>query len=428
MTRTLIRGGVVLTMGRANLAQADVLIDGATIAEVGTGLRARDAEVVDASEAIVMPGFVDAHRHLWATLFRNAGDLGAEAEQAAHRLSPDDLYAATLVGLLGAVHAGITTVVDCCPAAPTAGHVEAALQAHADAGTRSVFVDRRGARSAEAWRQGLDRLAARGSGDLVTFGAGPGDPAPDTLDAAADDWAAARERGLRVHVHAGALSQQGVATGLSGRGLLAADTTIAHASHLDDDDIAAIASSGAAVVLTPASDMARGIASPPLQPIIDAGMRPGLGVDTEQFSPGDVFAQMRAVISLQHAMTFDRKLAGKAGLPKLLTTRDVIRYGTADGAVAAGLGDRTGVIEAGRAADVIVLRTDRPNIHPINDPIGAVVWGMDTSNVDWVFAGGRALKRAGEVAGDVDRARSLAIAARERLAGTGILSGAGGSR
>jgi hypothetical protein len=44
-------------------------------------------------------------------------------------------------------------------------------------------------------------------------------------------------------------------------------------------------------------------------------------------------------------------------------------------------------------ADVLVLRADRPNIFPINDPIGAVVWGMDTSNVDWVFVGGRALMR-----------------------------------
>ena len=52
-------------------------------------------------------------------------------------------------------------------------------------------------------------------------------------------------------------------------------------------------------------------------------------------------------------------------------------------------------------ADVVVLRTDRPNIFPINDPIGAVVWGMDTSNVDWVFVGGRVLMRDGVLEADV---------------------------
>jgi cytosine/adenosine deaminase-related metal-dependent hydrolase len=130
-------------------------------------------------------------------------------------------------------------------------------------------------------------------------------------------------------------------------------------------------------------------------------------------TPGDMFAQMHAVISVRHATVFERKLAGKAGLPKLLTTRDVIRYATVDGAAVAGLA--TGVIEAGRPADVIVLRTDRPNVHPINDPIGAVVWGMDTSNVEWVFVAGHAIKRNGALVADTMRARSLAIAARDRL-------------
>jgi cytosine/adenosine deaminase-related metal-dependent hydrolase len=67
-------------------------------------------------------------------------------------------------------------------------------------------------------------------------------------------------------------------------------------------------------------------------------------------------------------------------------------------------------------ADVLVLRADRPNIFPINDPIGAVVWGMDTSNVDWVFVGGRALMREGVLDADVQRARSLATEARQRVA------------
>ena len=78
-------------------------------------------------------------------------------------------------------------------------------------------------------------------------------------------------------------------------------------------------------------------------------------------------------------------------------------------------------------ADVMVLRTDRPNIFPINDPIGAVVWGMDTSNVDWVFAGGRVLMREGVLVADVQRARGLATAARRRLAEAAGLDGRRGT-
>jgi cytosine/adenosine deaminase-related metal-dependent hydrolase len=129
-----------------------------------------------------------------------------------------------------------------------------------------------------------------------------------------------------------------------------------------------------------------------------------------------MFAQMRATISMQHARFFDLKLAGKAGLPNLLTTRDVIRYATVDGARAAGLGSGVGSLHPGNQADLIVLRADRPNIFPVNDPIGAVVWGMDTSNVDWVFVAGRAIKRAGELQSNTAHARDLARASMQRIA------------
>jgi len=178
------------------------------------------------------------------------------------------------------------------------------------------------------------------------------------------------------------------------------------------------------VSLAPSSEMAGGMGSPPIQQLIDADIRPGLGIDTERITPGDMFAQMRATISMQHATVFDLKLAGKAGVPHLMGTRDVIRHATVDGARVAGVGRLTGSIEPGMQADVIVLRTDRPNVFPINDPIGAVVWGMDTSNVDWVFVAGRALMRAGVLQADVPRARDLAVAARERMvAASGLAIG-----
>ena len=182
------------------------------------------------------------------------------------------------------------------------------------------------------------------------------------------------------------------------------------------------------MALTPASDMARGDGPPPMQQLIDRGIRPGLGVGDQQLAPGDVFAQMRAVISVQHATMFDLKLAGKGALPNLLGTRDVIRYATIDGARVAGLSAVTGSLSPGKRADVIVLRADRPNIAPVNDPIGAVVWGMDTSNIDWVFVGGAALVAHGELTADVARARALAVAAQRRIeAAAGVPAGAGAS-
>ncbi|HVF08047.1 MAG TPA: amidohydrolase family protein, partial [Actinomycetota bacterium] len=197
--------------------------------------------------------------------------------------------------------------------------------------------------------------------------------------------------------------------------LLDDDVTFVHHTQLDDADLAAIATSGASVSLAPSSEMATGHGAPPIQELMDRDVRPGLGVDLELVTPGDMFAQLRQTISLQHATVFDRKLMGKGSLPRLMSTRDVLRYATLEGARVAGLGGVVGSLEPGMQADLIVLRTDRPNIWPINDPIGAVVWGMDTSNVDRVIVGGRTILHDGGLSADVGRARTIAGEARGRV-------------
>jgi len=404
MGKILLKGGCVLSLDRkvGNFHVADVLMEGDRLVEVGPDLRARGAEVIDAADTIVMPGFVDAHRHVWESLFRGVGD-GAAVD--ASRYTSEDVYAATLIGLLGAVEAGVTSLVDWF-GMPSGAPSDAALQAHADSGVRTVFVDA---------ASGASRAPGPPLSPLTTLAAG-GD---------SGEWDTAREHGLRIHAHAAVEADR---AGLGGmESMLGSDVTLVHGSHFEDRDLDAVASSGAAIVLTPSSEMAGGLAPLEVQKLIDRGIRPGLGVDTERIGPGDLFAQMRAAISLQHAMLFDLKLAGKAGLPKLMTTREVIRYGTIDGARAIGLGDVTGSLTPGKQADVVLLRTDRPNIYPINDPIGAVVWGMDTSNIDWVFVAGRPMMRGGRLEADVAHATSLAIDARERLTRAGTLSHAGGT-
>ncbi len=409
MSKTLIKGGCVLTLGARtqNFPVADVLIENGAISEIRTGVRARGAEVVDATDAIVMPGFVDAHRHSWRSLFRNAGE-SVSGDVAAH-LTAEDLYAATLVSLLSAVEAGITTVADWSDLQFPDAHVEAALQAHQDSGLRTVLIS------------GAPGPGKGGPLNTIAFGAST----PGTIDEAVSELGRARELGRRVHVHLGGRpSHTGMVSSLGVQGLLGPDVTIVHGTNLSDSDFDAISKSGGRLVLTPSTEMAGGLGMPPLQAIIDRSIRPGLGVGDTGVGPGDIFSQMRLANSVQHAALFDRKLAGKGGIPNLLSTRDVIKFATGGGAHAVGLGDVTGSLEPGKQADVIVLRADRPNIAPVNDPIGAVVWGMDTSNVDWVFVGGRPVVRKGVVSG-ADRSRRLAEQSARRVAETAGSSVAG---
>ncbi|HEY5650275.1 MAG TPA: amidohydrolase family protein, partial [Acidimicrobiia bacterium] len=307
----------------------------------------------------------------------------------------------------------------------SAEHTDAVIQAHADAGIRTVFVQPSGRTVT------VESLVERFDGDgLSRLAVGGTDPLESNLDQVAGEWQLARSLGLRVHAHCGTVASRGAIAALGARGLLGDDVTLVHCTNLGDSDLDAVASSGASVALTPSTEMAAGLGTPPIQQLIDREIRPGLGVDDESLAPGDIFAQIRATISIQHATLFEQKLAGKAGVPQLMSTREVIRHGTVDGARVAGLAGVTGTLSPGTQGDVIVLRTDRPNIFPINDPIGAIVWGMDTSNLDWVFVAGNAVMRDGDLVADVARARGLAEAAQRRVAeaaGLLVRTEAGGS-
>lgn len=411
--RVLLRSGCVLSMDRSvgNHLHADVLIEDGRISEVGENIRSRGAETIDATDTIVMPGFVDAHRHVVQSLFRNAGLEGARSIDW-EKMSPDDVYAATLVGLLSSVEAGITSVVDWVGQDWEDDRIEASLQAHADSGARTVVAASTKTAGERPSLPARTRLARAGR------------DATDDIEDVLSDWAHGRTSGLAIHSHVA--DQPGAVAALGMRGALGSDLTLVHATRMSDPDLDAVASHDTHVVLCPASEMASGIGAPPVQKLMDRSVRPGLGIGNEMVAPGDLFAQMRATISVQHATVFDLKLAGKAGVPTLMSTRDIIRHATVDGARAAGLADTAGSLAPGRPADLILLRADRPNIAPVNDPIGAVVWGMDTSNVDWVFVAGKPLIRSGEHAVDVTEARALADAARDRVAAaSGLLAPTG---
>jgi cytosine/adenosine deaminase-related metal-dependent hydrolase len=175
-----------------------------------------------------------------------------------------------------------------------------------------------------------------------------------------------------------------------------------------------IVDTGGTVSMSATSEMTMGYGMPPIQQFLGYGLRPSLSVDVETNVPNDMFTQMRSVISLQRALLFERKLAGEENLPDFLNARDVLEFATIEGARANGLDHKVGTLTPGKEADLILLRTDRVNVFPINDPLGAVVWGMDTGNVDSVFVAGKALKRNGQLLGvDLGRVRKMAYESRD---------------
>ena len=148
-TRTLLRGGTVITSARAGevLSDTDILIgtDG-TIEAIGRGLEAGDATVIDVTGRIVHPGFVDTHRHTWQSVVRHVASDWSLTEYLAglhtglsKYFRPEDTYTGNYLGALEALDSGITTLVDWSHNLATPDHADAAVQALKDTGMRAVF-------------------------------------------------------------------------------------------------------------------------------------------------------------------------------------------------------------------------------------------------------------------------------------------------
>lgn len=407
--RTLIRGGIVLSLdpGVGDFPEADVLIDGDRIVEVRPGLDVAEAEVIDASGMIVVPGFVDSHRHIWEGLLRNIGtDVPLEGRSSyisfvLHKLAPafrpEDAYIGDLLSALGAIDAGVTTLLDWSHIQGSPAHTDAVIQALKDSGMRAVFAY--GFPWWGKWEERQPSWFVRAATEhfstkdqMLTLALAAPGPEFTDFEVTRDHWKLAREADARIttHVGVGSYGLDGKLQEMGEAGLLGADTTYIHCTTLNDTEIQMIVDSGGTVSLASPVEMMMGHGMPPIQKFLDRGLRPSLSVDVETNVPGDMFNQMRSVLALQ------RTLAAAEGRPPL-PTMEVLACATIEGAKANGLDAKVGSLTPGKQADIVMLRTDRLNVTPLNDPATAVVAGMDTGNVDTVVIAGRVMKRHGEL-------------------------------
>lgn len=436
--KILLTNGCVLTLDRkiGNFRQADVLIDGSKIAAVGPNLKADGAEVIDAANTIVMPGFVDSHRHMWEGILRNIGtDVPLEGEVSylafilntlAPAYRPEDVYAGNLVSVLGAIDAGITTVLDWSHIQATPEHADAGIRALQESGIRAVFAYgnpwwKYPEPEQDDWFRRVAKQYFSSKDQLLTLGYAPPGPEFTSFEVAKAHWELAREvdAHITVHVGVGSYGKHGKVAEMGRAGLLKDDTTYIHCTTLNDEEIQMIVDTGGTVSLAAPVEMMMGHGMVPTQKFLDRGLRPSLSVDVETNVPCDMFTQMRTVISLQRALIFEQALQGKHNLPRHLNARDVLEFATIEGARANGLENKVGTLTPGKEADVIMLRTDRINVMPVNDPIGAVVWGMDTSNIDSVFIAGKPMKRNGQLLNvDLKRVAKLVNDSRDYVVST----------
>jgi 5-methylthioadenosine/S-adenosylhomocysteine deaminase len=413
---TLLKGGRVLSLDPAvgNFESADVLIEGTKISAVRPNIAAASAKLIDATNTIVMPGFVDTHRHAWQGALRNVlpngllSDYTRDITGTARSLfRPEDAYIGDLVTSLGAINAGVTTMLDWSHIGNSPEHTDAAIQGLRESGIRGVYAFGGGAGGPRnQYPQDIRRLRKQhfsSDDQLLTLalaaGLGP------------DEWRVARDVGAFITTHVNGSGQL-----LPLAKAMGPDVTCIHCTNLTEPEWQLVAKTGAHVSIACPIEMEMGHGIPPIQQAIDHGIRPSLSVDVETEMPGDFFTQMRSVFTLQRMLLLARQRAGEQKLPPLLTTREVVEFATIEGAKDNRLDKKIATLTPGKEADVILLRTDQINVMPLNNVYGAIVLAMDTSNVDTVFIRGSLKKSQGKLLGvDMNRITRLVNQSRDYI-------------
>ena len=447
--RTLIRGGIVLTQDPelGELPKADVLVEDDRIAAVGPNLSAEGARVIDADGDIVIPGFVDTHRHTWETSIRTSAPdytlgayFGAILDKFAPNYRADDVYAGNLWGALECLNAGITTLVDWSHIMNTPDHADEAVRGLRETGIRSVFAFGFPNTSIQDWWFGPDYGGSveRINGDearrmrgvlsdddgLITMALATRGTNFCKEDVVRFEWELAKELGINITVHV-AMDRFGY-TKMQLRKLLEMDllypnTTYIHSSHLLPDEWQLVQDSGGNVSLAPQIELQMGHGWAPAQMASNLGIPVGLSSDVATTASSDQFTQMHAIFASErarrHSIAWDEDLDGNTPTPDLIDSRQVLRWATLEGAIVAGVGDRAGSITPGKKADVVIIDTKAVNVAPVIDPVGAVVCAADVSNVRTVLVDGRVVKDDFKLLADLDAPRRAVEASRDYLVG-----------
>jgi 5-methylthioadenosine/S-adenosylhomocysteine deaminase len=448
-----------------DFARADVLVQGNTILAVGPNIPAGTADVIDATGRIVMPGFIDTHHHQFETALRSFLSDGVLINDSSGTPSgsttyyefilnkfapvyrPQDVYINELFGGLSQLDDGVTTVHDVSQISHSPAHSDAAIQALIDTGRRAAFGYFESAGNFGAGVPGNqypqdafriykqwfpNNLSSNGLVHMIMGG-------EVYLGSATTDksWTIGRQLGLQIAAHI--LSPFGIrpildslAAGTGGNGHIGIgpDNLFIHMTGMSDQGWAAVQAKGAQVSIAFPIEMNMRHGMPPILKAQSLGMEPSLSVDVECTMTADFFTQMRSCMNLQRALvnqmildqgspanTLELAQSNNWGLPPSaagtpwptpptslpapLTTRDVLRYATMNGAKALRLDGKVGSLTPGKEADIIILDATRLNVAPLNQVPGAVVSLMDRTNVETVIVAGKVRKWRGQLL-DVD--------------------------
>lgn len=426
-TKYLLTGGYVATMDDAlgDFPGGAVLVVDGKIAAVGKAEDLEipsDAEIIETTGGVVMPGMVDTHRHTCMSLMRGIGADQSLLQYLSNcfiRYLPatnaEDLRLAALVGALEAIDGGVTTILDPADSCRSHAHSEAALQGLEDAGIRAFFCfgmsddhydqaaqGTLGHEARLAHIDALHRANVAKKDKLVHVGLSLSHPGTVPFDKTETEIKFADQRGMLCCSHSAAIKSTNLCYGIMERadnGLMLPGHVYIHCTNLTDEELDLIAKTGGKVSIAPETEMMMGMGFPPFRACLDHGIDPSLSLDTSSAAAPELLGQLRLGLQFQRCLDNDASHQKRKMPVRLdLTVRDALKWVTRNGAAAVGLADQIGTLTPGKRADVIFISNERA-LTPSANPLGTAALYSSAADVDTVMVDGQIRKRHGQLVG-----------------------------
>jgi len=430
MPRYLIKGGNLLLFDaekRASFPKLDILIEDNLILKVGAELDQGDPgiEIIDASDHIVSPGFVDGHRHLFQSQLRTTVADHAFVDYCAHVLQgrmtfldADDMYLSQLAGAAEAIWNGVTTVMDHSHVVTSREHAEQCLRATIESGIRSIYcvapfaipqslnpmvlpdMDVKHAEQISLFKSLASESPLGGpkNDGRVTLGLGYDTMNHRPVSEAREVLQFTKDRKIPVTFHDVKRFNLPALEFLRDNSLPLPKVTLSHSCDPDQSQIEFVRENGIGVVSTPESELAMGHGYPSAFDFQRAGCRVGLGIDSPAICGGDMFYCMRLALQSQRGRD-NAEYHARNKLPSQIRAKvdEVLYMGTLGGAEAIHREKELGSLEVGKFADVVLIRTDSPSmVSSVNYGPAMVIHGH-SSDVSTVFVNGEIVKRDGKL-------------------------------
>ena len=400
--RTLIKQATIVTMREEEPFVGDILIEGDTLAGIGSAIDEPADEVIRGEGMAAMPGLINAHQHTPMSLLRGFSDdlrlmewLKTKMLPAEARMTPEDIYIGAKLGMAEMIKSGTTAFADMYI------HMNEIALAVQETGMRAslsrglVFVEDDGGRRMKEALDLIERWTGKAEGRITTM-LGPHSPYLCPPEPLAEVIALAEARNIPIHIHLAETVEEVVRirerynrtpteylvdTGMFDR----AHVLLAHGVHLNMKDVRLLRGMRGGVAHNPVSNLKLGCGIAPVCALTGQGVTVGLGTDGAGSAASvDMFAQIKAASWLQ-------KL--DYGDPTKLPARQALRMATVESARLLNLDDRVGTLEIGKKADLILIDLRKPHLQPVHQVESLLAYSATGADVDTVIVNGKVLMR-----------------------------------